>query len=192
MTVTLQNEPILPPEFRIAYSDGWTNEWTMLPMWGDGPGMRVISVTRSTLPEVGEAIIAADFGVIDEQDVFVVTGGDGTWGTDAYFDMPDLLKKIIRIQVKDAPENQSTTTWTTVFVGVARFASDETPAAARAGYGVRTWRVVDLLFGYASQWPLNEHDWTPPDAATHTQCPGHPGYNVDNGTGTLVGNRHEI
>lgn len=204
--ITLPVAPIPWTEFRVSYRDGWNSgaTWTVAPAWDNTgvAGVRVVSFSRCCLPEVGEAVIEAPIGIIDDSGINVNLGGEATWTENAYVEAPDLLKKVIRIQARDGirksrtasdtntTANENSNSWHTVFLGVALFQTDDTQSAAGTEWhGIRRWRCLDLLYAYCSQWPMNSHSWNVYSGKVHSGCYGHPGYNVSRSDGGVLGNR---
>lgn len=193
--------PVAPfqtwPEFRVLYRDGWNNgqDWTKADMWsGQQLGLRVVSFSRRTLPQFGEAELEAPVGIFGKKPVNVVLGDNtnGTWSTQySYVETVDLTRKIIRIQAREGrPQGAQQDDWRTVWLGVALFQDDDFAGAADSGFGLRRWRCIDLLYAYCSNWYFRTHAYAPVPGTVHEDCTGHPGFNVDYADASL-GNRSE-
>jgi len=157
----------------VTYGVDGAGPWTVQPSLSvDGTGLHVRRITQNCLPEIGEADLVMEFGLIDGVQV----------------DPIDLAGLHVRIQCAGRPVDQSATpTWRTVFVGRVEWQDDYISAGADRRTGERVYQCLDILYSYCRNYPLNRHaDYQIPTRLSH----GHPGYNVQQTNAqTVAGNK---
>lgn len=169
MSATLRYDNVVRPLFRILSADEFgadgSGPWTEETYWqagteGTDVGLFFESCSRQALPGIGDAEITMQYGTIDGIDVVPV----------------DLLGKHIRIQAADVPLDETVEpTWRTIWVGRCRWQDDVIDGASSIPRGTRTYRCIDLLFSYTSEYPMDRHA----HYALSALAAGHPGYNYD-------------
>jgi len=210
VSTTIPFEGVKPPIFRVLVADSFgcndvsgdpsksTTTWTAYdqPNSGNGmAGMQLSTISRRSLPEIGEAYFMWEYGVFPHLP------------SDRIPAPPDLAGKEVRLQLS----NDNGTTWKTVFWGTVFTQEDNAnigglgdgravvPDSSAGAFGGRmVYRCLDG-FARTMKWMLNRHGYDPNPAnpggfgpAVKAEVVGHPGYNYYvNADVALLGNKSQ-
>jgi len=209
MSISLPLDNSTYPLMRILVRQNWGGTtqsgggWEPLKMQRRGirqHGYVVEDFDRVCLPAIGEARFHIDVGDFDDTTVAMSSGsaqrarsGQAWDPTTDSLDVRDLTGYWVRIQAAEAPGENETPTYRTVWVGTVFEQRDQGWPGASLPAGRRTYYCFDFTSTLGT-WQIDRHCFEATDPNTgvrrFTDVKGHPGYNVESlASGGTLGNK---